>query len=104
MEQQVNNILEIEDLYVEYKSERSTVRALNGVTLTLAKGESLGLVGESGAGKTTTALSILNLLPKDAAVIKKGRCEVSWQVSIPDVQRGTSTYARWKIAMIFQIH
>ncbi len=57
------NMLEIKDLRVEYVTERTHAYALNGVNLTLRKGESLGLVGEAGAGKTTTALSILNLLP-----------------------------------------
>ena len=65
-------ILEINDLNVEYKSERATAKALNGVSFKLCKGESLGLVGESGAGKTTTALSILNLLPESAAKVTGG--------------------------------
>jgi peptide/nickel transport system ATP-binding protein len=59
----MEELLKINDLYVEYRSERARVYALNGVNLEIHKGESLGLVGESGAGKTTTALSILNLLP-----------------------------------------
>ena len=62
----MEEFLEIRDLVTEYKTERAVIHALNGVTLTLRKGESLGLVGEAGAGKTTTALSILNLLPRPA--------------------------------------
>ena len=57
------NLLEITDLRVEYVTERTHAYALNGVNLAIRRGESLGLVGEAGAGKTTTALSILNLLP-----------------------------------------
>ena len=53
------NILEIKDLFVQYSAGRDTVRAVNGINLTLEEGESLGLVGETGAGKTTTALSIM---------------------------------------------
>ena len=53
------NLLEIKDLYVVYKSNGEVVRAVNGVSLALKPGETLGLVGETGAGKTTTALSIL---------------------------------------------
>lgn len=64
-------LLEVKDLHVEFETERATVHALNGVNLTVYKGESLGLVGESGAGKTTTALSALKLLPK-AGKIKGG--------------------------------
>ena len=52
----MENLLEIKNLVVEYKTERATVHALNDVNLSIGKGESLGLVGEAGAGKTTTAL------------------------------------------------
>ena len=65
-------LVEIKDLKVMFKTERATTYALNGVNLSIAKGESLGLVGESGAGKTSTALSILNLLPTPAAKIYGG--------------------------------
>ena len=65
-------LLVIEDLVTEYRTERATIHALNGVNLTINRGESLGLVGESGAGKTTTALSILNLLPMESARILQG--------------------------------
>lgn len=64
-------MLEIRDLCVEFETERAVVHALNGLNLTLYKGESLGLVGESGAGKTTTALSVLKLLPR-AGRVKSG--------------------------------
>ena len=52
-------IAEIRDLSVVYHTEEDDVHALNGVSLKLYKGETLGLVGETGAGKTTTALSIM---------------------------------------------
>lgn len=57
-------LLEIRNLHIVYKGAKSTVYAVNGLILTLNKGETLGLVGETGAGKTTTALSIIGLLPK----------------------------------------
>ena len=63
----MDHILQIKDLHVTFKTERATVYALNGVNLEIAQGESLGLVGESGAGKTTTALAILNLLANSAS-------------------------------------
>ena len=66
------NILEINDLSVMYKTDLETVYALNGINLTVKKGKTLGLVGETGAGKTTTAMSILNLVPNPPGKIKQG--------------------------------
>lgn len=65
-------LLEIKDLYVQYETDEETVYAVNGINLILDKGETLGLVGETGAGKTTTALSIMKLLPEKIGIIKKG--------------------------------
>lgn len=65
-------IAEIRDLSVVYHTEEDDVHALNGVSLKLYKGETLGLVGETGAGKTTTALSIMRLLPKRVGEITSG--------------------------------
>jgi len=67
------SLLEIKDLFIEYKTDDGVVYAVNGVNLSLEKGETLGLVGETGAGKTTTALSILRLLPGRVGSIKRGR-------------------------------
>ena len=57
-------LLEIRDLKVQYVVGKEVSEAVNGISLTLNKGETLGLVGETGAGKTTTALSIMNMLPQ----------------------------------------
>ena len=95
-------ILEIEDLVVEYKTERAVVHALNGVTLTLNKGESLGLVGESGAGKTTTALSILNLLPESSASVKHGDIRYHGKSVFQMNSRELQAMRGGKISMIFQ--
>lgn len=64
--------LSVEDLVVEYKSDNKIVHAVNGVSLTLEKGKTLGLVGETGAGKTTIAKSILRILPDIGAEITDG--------------------------------
>ncbi len=68
-----NALLEVRDLSVAYRTNNEVVRAVNDVTFTLFEKETLGLVGETGAGKTTLALSILRLLPKDVGSIDKGQ-------------------------------
>lgn len=65
-------LLEIKNLVVHYETDTEVVEAVNNVSLTICKGEVLGLVGETGAGKTTIALSIMNLLPKPPANVIKG--------------------------------
>ena len=98
----VKNLLEIKDLSVHYVTEDGTVRALEHLNLELGYGETLGLVGETGAGKTTTALSILRLLPTPPSKIIGGEILFDGgdllKKSLPDMQaiRGK------KIAMIFQ--
>ena len=57
------NLLEIKDYCVTYTVDKINSYAVNHINLSLGKGETLGLVGETGAGKTTTALSIMGLLP-----------------------------------------
>ena len=63
MENEKSPILEIKDLRVTYETDIEVVEAVNGISFQIEKGKTLGLVGETGAGKTTTALSILRLLP-----------------------------------------
>ena len=66
------NLLEVKDLEVIYQTEEETVRAVNGVSFSLKKGEAIGIVGETGAGKTTTALAILRLLPENIGRVPRG--------------------------------
>ena len=66
------SLLEIKNLTVRYETMDGIVHAVSDVSLEIEAGETLGLVGETGAGKTTTALSILNLLPTPPAVIGGG--------------------------------
>ena len=71
MEQE--KLIEIEDLSVQFSTMDGVFHAVNHVSLSLKKGETLGLVGETGAGKTTTALSILNLIQSPPGEITNGR-------------------------------
>lgn len=68
----MEKLLEIKDLHVQYETDDAVVYAVNGLTLSVYKGETLGLVGETGAGKTTAALSILKLLPDRIGRITQG--------------------------------
>jgi peptide/nickel transport system ATP-binding protein len=67
-----NNILKIEDLKIRYVTEEGIVEAVNGIDILIEKGRTLGLVGETGAGKTTTALSILKLIPHPPGEVISG--------------------------------
>ena len=69
--------LEIEDLSVEFRTRDRTVYAVNGLDLKIRKGETLGLVGETGAGKTTTGLAILNLIQSPPGVVTHGSISVN---------------------------
>jgi peptide/nickel transport system ATP-binding protein len=64
--------LEVKDLVVEYTSNKKIVQAVNGISFSLEKGKTLGLVGETGAGKTTVAKAILRILPTPPARVKSG--------------------------------
>ena len=95
-------LLHIEDLRVTYSSGKKTVHAVNGVSLDLAKGETLGLVGETGAGKTTIAKAILSILPSPQAKIQQGRIEFHGK-NLLEMDRNEIRRVRGgQISMIFQ--
>ncbi|MDR1272612.1 MAG: ABC transporter ATP-binding protein [Clostridiales Family XIII bacterium] len=71
-ETQRGELLRIRDLVVEYTSEGETIHAVNGVSLELKKGKTLGLLGETGAGKTTIAKSVMRILPETTSKINSG--------------------------------
>ena len=68
----MSELLQINDLFVKYETDEATVNAVNGISLTVNEGEAMGIVGETGAGKTTMALSILQILPEQVGKISCG--------------------------------
>ena len=95
-------LLEVKDLVVKYKTDLETVSAVNGISFSLKKGETIGLVGETGAGKTTTALSILRLLPERTGKIEKGQIIFDGQDLLSYDKKSMRDVRGEKIAMIFQ--
>ena len=94
--------LKIKDLFVQYTSGGQIVKAVNGVDIELARGETLGLVGETGAGKTTIAKSILRILPDPPAKIVGGEIWLN-DVNLLELPEKEMLKVRGdKIAMIFQ--
>ena len=76
MSNQKEYVLDIKDLVVHFEVDGDVIKAVNNVTIQLEKGKTLGLVGETGAGKTTTALAALNLVPDPPGIIKNGEIKV----------------------------
>ena len=95
-------LLEIDHLSVEYQTEDSVVKAVNDVTLRLNKKETLGLVGETGAGKTTLALSILRLLPRHLGRMTGGRVFFEGRDLTALTEEEMRAYRGKTISMIFQ--
>lgn len=98
----MEELLKIENLSVEYRSGGSVAKAVNGLNFTINKGEAIGLVGESGAGKTTTALSVLNLLPKRIGYITEGDVIFNGESLIHMNEKKLQKIRGKKIAMVFQ--
>ena len=97
-----DNYLQIKDLHVQYKTDSGIVYALNGVNLSMKKGETLGLVGETGAGKTTTALSIMKLLPEKVGLIKQGSISLDGLEIISAKEKTMQKIRGNKVSMVFQ--
>jgi oligopeptide/dipeptide ABC transporter ATP-binding protein len=96
------DLLTVRDLTVSFRTETGRVRALFGVSFSLSPGETLGLVGESGCGKTVTALSLLKLLPSPPAVIEKGTVFFRGRDLIPLPEERMCDVRGKEISMIFQ--
>lgn len=95
-------LLDINDLTVHYKILRGYVKAVEGVNLQLRKGETLGLAGESGCGKTTMALSIMRLLPPNGRIVR-GKIIFDGEDITTLPEDRVRKEIRWKkIAIVFQ--
>lgn len=95
-------VLEVRNLHTHFFLRRGVVRAVDGVTFSLKRGEVLGLVGESGCGKSLTALSILRLLPKEAARTVEGRVLLDGEDLLAMSPREMREVRGQRIAMILQ--
>jgi len=102
------NILEIKDLHVTFYTEDGIVRALQGVSYEVPDNETLGVVGESGCGKSVTALTVMRLLPKPQARVEGGEIwfkdkETGQEINILEQSEEHMRHIRGnKISMIFQ--
>jgi len=97
-----NLILDVENLVVRYETEDSIVRALNGVDFKLGYKKTLGLVGETGAGKTTAALAMLRLIPSPPGVMECDKMEIAGLDMLKLKPHNLEKVRGDKISMIFQ--
>ena len=95
------SLLSVEDLRVEFWTQRGTVFAVNGVSFEIGAGETLGIVGESGSGKSVTALAILGILPR-AARIAAGHARFGGRDLLTLSDRELRRIRGAEIAMVFQ--
>ena len=100
-EKNTNSLLSVNDLRVYYTAEGETVEAVNGVSFELERGETLGLVGETGAGKTTIAKAIMSILPDPPAKIKSGEILFHGE-DVTHVNAKKLRQLREKMQIIFQ--
>ncbi len=94
-------LLEVKGLKTHFETQEGTVRAVDGVDFSLGEGESLGLAGESGCGKTTAALSIMRLLPSNGRIVDGTIDYMGYDLA--RIREGQLRGIRWKhISIIFQ--
>lgn len=96
------NILKVKDLVIHYETDEEVVEAVNNISFEIKKGEVLGIVGETGAGKTTTALGIMGLLPDKVGRVIQGRIELEGENLFDKSEREMRKVRGKKISMIFQ--
>ncbi len=96
-------LLSVEDLVVSFRTDQAYVRAVDGVSFEVARGKTLGLVGESGCGKSVTSLSVMRLLPSPPAKIERGRIVLDGALDLAQLnERRMRALRGQRVAMIFQ--
>ena len=95
-------VLEVKDLHTYFFNRRGITKAVDGVSFTLREGETLGIVGESGCGKTMTARSLLRIIPRPAARIVSGEVILDGENLVTMSDEEMRQVRGSKIAMIFQ--
>ena len=95
-------LLNIENLHVHFISKDETVKALNGVNLKVVKGRTIGIVGETGAGKTTTALAVLNMIQKPQGKVVQGKITLNDIEILNKTDREMEEIRGNLVSMIFQ--
>ncbi len=95
-------LLEVRDLAIEFRTERGWIRAVDGLSFEMASGDTLGLVGESGCGKSVTALALLGLIPAPAGRIVSGSIRLNGRDLVGLPERELRRLRGRDIAMIFQ--
>lgn len=98
----MEKLLEIKNLKVQYNTDEAIVYALNDFSLDLGKGEILGVVGETGAGKTTMALSIMKLIPEHVAEVTGGSITYNGEDVFKMSQKQLRNLRGAEVSMIFQ--
>lgn len=102
MSDKKNLAVEIKDLVVEYRTDDGVVQAVNGLDLEIEQGKTLGLVGETGAGKTTTGLSILRLIPSPPGKIVSGEIKLGGEDIFAKTEHEMEKVRGNQVSMIFQ--
>jgi peptide/nickel transport system ATP-binding protein len=98
----MSKLLDIKDLTIQYVTEDEVVSAVNKLEIELEEGETIGLVGETGAGKTTTALGIMGLVPNPPGKILSGKINFEGQDLLSLSEEEMRKIRGNKISMIFQ--